>query len=668
MSQNVAPKKDVNLPVSGISLTSCGASKRRVGFYLHHTLIRCLALVNLGLITSSAASQPKPIDFAHDIVPILKAHCAECHTNGTYKNSFSLDTREAILRKKAVVPGKSAESELFKRITSSDKEMRMPPKGPPLTAKEIDLVKAWIDQGLPWEPGFTFKKSVYLAPLKPRKVELPVAMNGRTHPIDRLVDAYFAKNKMAFPEVADDVTFLRRAFLDVIGQLPAPTETDAFLADSANAKRQAIVGRLLNDTRAYADHWLAMWNDLLRNDYAGTGYIDGGRKQISAWLYKSLVENKPYDQFVRELIAPTADSEGFIKGIKWRGDVNASQVTELQFAQNVAQVFFGVNLKCASCHDSFIDSWKLDDAYSLAAVIADKPLEIHRCDKPQGKTATARFLFPELGNIDNKQPKAKRLEETAKLVTHPENGRFTRTIVNRIWHRLMGHGLVHPVDAMGTPPWSEDLLDYLAVWFADNKYDLKKLIEHIATSKIYQARTAIKTSELGEAYVFHGPEVKRLTAEQFIDAVWQITRTAPAKNTAPVTLPAFGDNVPPERRYIRSTLVNADPLMRSLGRPNREQVVTSRPDQLTTLQALDLSNGQILANLLTRGADNLRKAHPNATADEIIELVYRQALCRKPTADELGVAREIVGTNATTESLADLLWAVLMLPEMQLVR
>ncbi len=626
------------------------------------------ALVILGTATPVATSQTKPIDFSHDIVPVLKARCAECHTNGTYKSSFSMDTREAILKKKAAVPGKSADSELFKRITSTDKEVRMPPKDPPLTRKEIDLVKAWIDQGLQWEEGFTFKKSVYLAPLKPRRLELPPAVNGRTHPIDRLVDSYFARNKLAFPEPADDVAFLRRVYLDVIGQLPAPAETDAFLADPSGAKRQALIGRLLNENRSYADHWLAMWNDLLRNEYVGTGYIDGGRKQISAWLYKSLVENKPYDRLVRELISPTPDSEGFIKGIKWRGNVNASQVTELQFAQNVAQVFFGVNLKCASCHDSFIDSWKLDDAYSLAAVIADRPLEIHRCDKPQGKMATPRFLFPELGNIDAKQPKAKRLEELSKLVTHAENGRFTRTLVNRIWHRLMGHGLVHPVDAMGTPPWSEHLLDYLAVYFADNKYDLKKLIEHIATSKIYQARTAIQTKELGEAYVFHGPEVKRLTAEQFIDAVWQITKTAPAKNVAPVSLPAFGDPVPPERRYVRATLVNADPLMRSLGRPNREQVVTNRPDQLTTLQALDLSNGQILANLLTRGADNLRTAHPKATPDEFIELVYRQALCRKPTADELGVAREIVGTNATTESLADLLWSVLMLPEMQLVR
>src|SRR5207302_9620228 len=135
-------------------------------------------------------------------------------------------------------------------------------------------------------------------------------------------------------------------------------------------------------------------------------------------LYASLIDNKPYDQFVRELISPAPGAEGFIKGIKWRGNVNASQVQELQFAQNVSQVFFGINLKCASCHDSFIDRWKLDDAYGMAAVVAEQPLQIHRCDKPTGRFASARFVFPQLGTIDSKQPRAKRLEQLAHLVAH----------------------------------------------------------------------------------------------------------------------------------------------------------------------------------------------------------------------------------------------------------
>jgi hypothetical protein len=119
---------------------------------------------------------------------------------------------------------------------------------------------------------------------------------------------------------------------------------------------------------------------------------------------------------------------------------------------------------------------------------------------------------------------------------------------------------------------------------------------------------------------------------------------------------------------IRASLVNADALMRSLGRPNREQVVTTRPDQLTTLQALDLSNGQILADTLTRGANNLLKAHAKAGDEHLIDAVYRRALCRRATAEELAIARAIVGSPMTTDGVADLLWAVFMLPEFQLLR
>jgi hypothetical protein len=622
-----------------------------------------------GLSSVVPAQQPKKIDFAHDIVPILKARCAECHTNGKYKGSLSLDTREELLKARAAVPGKSGQSELFLRITSKQPDQRMPPKGKPLEEREIELMRRWIDEGLSWEAGFSFKATTYVPPLKPRRPPLPPARAGLEHPIDRLLDAYRAKHGAAPPRPLDDAAFLRRVYLDLIGVLPAPEEQEAFLADQSPDRRERLVRRLLDDPRSYADHWLSFWNDLLRNDYTGTGFIDGGRKQISAWLYRSLVDNKPYDQFVRELISPSPESEGFIRGIKWRGNVNASQVPELQFAQNVSQVFFGINMKCASCHDSFIDRWKLEDAYALAAVVSARPLEIHRCDKPTGQMAQARFLFPELGTIDATAPPARRLEQLAQLVTQLENGRFGRTIANRLWQRLFGRGIVHSVDVMANRPWSEDLLDYLGAYLADHGHDLKKLLEHIATSRAYQSQSAVWTEEPpAEGYVFRGPELKRLTAEQFLDAVWQLTGTAPAKAAAPVALPPWPASVPPSRRFVRAALVPADALMRSLGRPNREQVVTTRPDQLSTLQALDLSNGQILADTLARGAANLLKTQPKASGEPLIEDLFRRALCRRPTADELDAARGLVGTPPTADGLADLLWALVMLPEFQLVR
>jgi mono/diheme cytochrome c family protein len=629
-------------------------------------------LVFLGTPASpaaEAAAPAAPIDFAHDIVPILKARCAKCHTSGTYKGGFSLDTREAMLKSEAVVAGKSAESELVDRILSHELDYRMPPKGDRLTAAEVDRLRAWIDQKLPWVAGFTFANGGYMAPLKLRRPDLPPAVDDQANPIDRILAAYWAQQKVSPPPSLDDRAFVRRLFLDCIGLLPSPEEQSAFLQDPAPRKREALIRKVLDDRRGYAIHWLTFWNDLLRNDYRGTGYTDGGRKQITGWLYQSLLENKPFDRFVTELISPTTESEGFIFGIKWRGRVNASQTREIQFSQNVSQVFFGINMKCASCHDSFIDRWKLDEAYSLAAIVADDPLEIFRCDKPTGRMATPGFLWPELGAIDGASPKPKRLAQLAKLVTHPDNGRFARTIVNRIWDRMMGSAIVQPVDVMANEPWSEDLLEELASDFVATGYDLKRLIGSIAASRAYQSQAFARDEEASaDDFVFRGPEVKRMRAEQFLDAVWMITRTAPTKgavNVRPESIALGGSTSQP---FIRAALVNADLLMRSLGRPNREQVVTTRGDVLTTLQALDLSNGQILTDTLARGGANLLDEDHRSTPDERIEALFVKALCRRPSAGERAAARALLGDPVTADGLADLLWAVFMLPEFQLIR
>src|SRR5947209_5480165 len=141
------------------------------------------ALALLFPATSMAQTPAKGVDFAHEVVPLLKARCAECHTSDKYKGGVSFDTRAALLKSKAVVPGKSGASALVKRITSQDPEVRMPPKGKPLSAREVDLLRAWIDQGLPWEAGFTFKVELYAAPLKPRRPVLPPVRAGLEHPI-----------------------------------------------------------------------------------------------------------------------------------------------------------------------------------------------------------------------------------------------------------------------------------------------------------------------------------------------------------------------------------------------------------------------------------------------------------------------------------------------------
>lgn len=604
-------------------------------------------------------------DFAHEIVPILKKNCAECHTDMKKKGGFSMNTEASFRQGSETGPiinlAQPEKSLLLELVATADEDLRMPPKGKGLDAKEIETLKAWVLAGAAWEPGFAFTKAAYEPPLRPRIPVLPAAVDQRNNPLDRIIDHYLAEKNQPRPAALDDAAFLRRVHLDLVGLLPDAEKVRTFAADPAPDKRARLVDALLADKTAFAEHWLTFWNDLLRNDYAGTGYIDGGRKQISGWLYQALFDNMPYDQFVRELVAPTPANDGFANGIKWRGTVSAAQTTPLQYAQSVGQTFLGINLKCASCHDSFVDRWKLSEAYGLAAIYSDTPLEMYRCDKPTGKPAVPAWLFPELGTVDASLPKAERLKQLAALITHPQNGRTPRAITNRLWQRLMGRGIVHPVDAMQSPPWNEDLLDLLAVHLVENRYDLKQTLRLICLSAAYQSKAESYEQPPPETtYVYRGPRPKRLTAEELTDAIWQICGTAPANFDAPVTRAA-------PQPMVRAALLKSDLLMRTLGRPNREQIVSTRPPDLTTLEAMDLNNGAILDSRLAEGARALL-ARSFATPADLAGYVWRAALSREPTAAELQLAVASLGEKPDLATTQDFLWGVLMLPEFQIIR
>ena len=481
-----------------------------------------LAKLTAEQVAQLPAPAGKTVSFSRDVKPVLEARCVNCHGHGRTKGGFQIDTRETFLKGgdagPAVILGKSAESYLIELVSGLDPDNVMPRKGSRLTAEQVSILRSWIDQGLSWDEGVTFARTEPRN-LQPRRPELPAASGELTHPVDRLLARYFASNQVRWPPPVGDRLFARRAHLDVIGLTPSPSELKSFLDDKSANKRGELVKKLLNDKQRYAEHWLTFWNDLLRNDYRGTGYIDGGRKQISAWLFTSLVNNIPYDKFVAELINPSPASEGFVKGIVWRGVVNASQTPQMQAAQNISQVFMGVNLKCASCHDSFINDWKLSDAYGLANVYADEPLEMFECDKPTGKKAAVQFIYPTLGSIDSRGTRADRLKQLAHLITRKEDGRLSRTIINRLWAQFFGRGLVEPLDDMEQPAWNRDLLDWLAEDLVEHDYDVKHTIARILTSRAYQLPSVDVQEQTASDYVFRGPAVRRMTAEQFSDAV-----------------------------------------------------------------------------------------------------------------------------------------------------
>ncbi len=459
-----------------------------------------------------------------EVRAIFAHNCYQCHSENKQKADLVLENKEGVFRGGesgvVIVPRKPEASELYRRITlSSNDDEVMPKKGKVLKDNEIALIKLWIQNGAHWSDEAL--KVFPEAKLALEKPELP--QSKESHPLDKLIDAYFNENSLVWPKVVDDRTFIRRAYLDIIGLLPEPEAIALFKKDSNPMKRENLIDTLLSDDHNYTQHWLSFWNDLLRNDYSGTGFITGGRKQITDWLYKSLQNNKPYDQMVKELVDPIEGSEGFIKGIQWRGLVNASQRTEMQAAQNIGQSLMGVNVKCASCHNSFVSNLTLEQSYGFASIFADSVLELNRCDKPLGKMASVNFLYPELGSVKGETVQ-ERLFNLSKIMVKRENGRLYRTITNRFWHRLMGRGIIMPLDEMDNTPWNANLLDWLASDFIDSEHDLKYLVKRIMTSKTYQLSTANykKQEDISSNYVFRGPILRRLSAEQFSDAVSQV--------------------------------------------------------------------------------------------------------------------------------------------------
>ncbi|MGD1891598.1 MAG: DUF1553 domain-containing protein [Cyclobacteriaceae bacterium] len=762
---------------------------------------------------------------------ILAHNCYQCHSDLKQKGDLVLETEDGMMAGGesgvVVIPGKAEESELVRRITlPTDHDEVMPKKGKVLKPEEIALIKLWIDRGAHWADAQL--KVFPEAELALSQPALPPSDQEISHPIDRIVNDYFNEQDTNWPEVVDDRTFIRRAYLDIVGLLPPPSAVSEFIRAPFPNKREELIDELLADSHNYTQHWLSFWNDLLRNDYSGTGFITGGRRQITGWLYNALLENKPYEQMVRELADPTEESEGFIKGIRWRGVVNASQTTEMQAAQNIGQSLMGLNLKCASCHNSFVSNLTLSQAYNFASIFADSTLELYRCDKPTGKMAQVSFVYPELGAIDAETLEA-RLEQLAEVLVTPENGRLYRTMTNRIWERLLGRGVIEPLDEMDNTPWSAALLDWLAADFRDTGSDLKHLIRTIMTSRTYQL-PSVTYEEIADLqsndYRFRGPVRRRLSAEQFADAISQVIAPvyyATAFDPEPEDLAAqriwfreiefdrdvlpkpgkryfrhvfslpkeeirraqslisvdhsfkllindkpvsegtdwrkvqvaevqdvlqAGKNIiavegtnegsipnpagllfalqiqyasgatdtifshtewkstnePPADgwtslnfddsewkesrnygtkhwgklvdftlqantetpRFARASLVQLDPFLKALGRPTRENVATSRDDQATLLQALELTNGEFFNQILTEGAERWMESGTNS--ESLVQTLYHQALGRHATEEESKVLVSALGEFPDDpQTLQDILWATLLLPEFQFI-
>jgi len=558
--------------------------------------------IGVAAIVAGLPGLAQAVDFATEVHPVLASRCAVCHSGAKPAGGLSLESRALALSGgisgPAIEPGNGAESLLIQKVTGK-KGATMPAGGEPLSAAQIATLRAWIDEGAVWPENPAAPPAGWTAPIAPRQPETPEG--HEEHPVDRFIAAYFARHAMAFPAIADDARFARRVYYDLWGLPPTPEQLDSFLKDTSADKRARLIDTLLGNSRMYAENWVSWWNDLLRNDMGGN--YQGERKSITDWLVPALEGNLSYDKMIAALVNPAEedDPEGFLIGVNWRGDVNASQMPYMQAAQNTAQIFLGVNLKCASCHDSFVNRYKLRESYGMAALFsADAQLELVRCDVKTGKFTGPQLLYPDLGTVAENATLEERHLAAARFFTDPRNGRVPRTIVNRYWQKLFGRGLVEPVDEMDGEPWNADLLDWLASDFTAHGSDLRYLLRLLMTSKAYQSPAAVTAEQAEKPYVFRGPLVRRLSAEQFADTVSMVTGEWRLLINGKEALPA------------RDWQFKASPLALALGRPIRDQVFTTRDNRPTTFQALELANGASLEHMLQRGALHLLGELPPA--------------------------------------------------------
>lgn len=527
------------------------------------------------------------------------------------------------------------------------------------------------DDRLDSEGQIIQRRTAHLARLPPApsppQVSLPCL-----NPIDQFIAArWIAAGLEAArqpPEVCDDASFARRVYLDLIGVIPSVVELNRFLADTSATKRDKLIEQLLARNEPYAAHWAPFWEDALASQPV---LVQGGiptRGNYRDWIVRSFQENRPYDVLVAELIDPTMPrrhgaATQDILGVKYSIEYvrNEDHTVTLQTAANVAQVFLGTSMKCASCHDHFENrEWTQDRFLGFAGLFAAGDLEHIRCEVKSGRTVPARFPF-ELDGMPQTAPVElnDRLHLLAQWIVDPANPRFARTLVNRLWKRYLGWGLFEPADdfRLDVPVSHPELLDWLAYDFLQHGCDLKHTIALIVGSRTYQLRYDPRVEDhfdvggKSQTRYFRSPVLRRLTAEQLLDSIRMATT---------------GQVAPAERSYldIRSTA-----LTRALGKPaSRNEVSTSRPDDAAVVQALELLNGPELQELLD-GSVIFSKALARQDPKRLVDQLYRSVLSRPATTEEKRLGQVLIGAAETPqEGLKDLFWALFCSPEFQYIK
>jgi Protein of unknown function (DUF1549)/Protein of unknown function (DUF1553) len=489
-------------------------------------------------------------------------------------------------------------------------------------------------------------------------------------PPTNYVDTHvFAKLKMlSIPpsELCTDQEFVRRAYLDLCGILPTPDETRAFLADAAPDKRAKLVDVLLQRPE-YADFWTLKWSDVLRSNRK-TIQVKGIHV-YQTWLHDRIESNTAWDEVVRELL--TADGSTFANPA---ANFYRTSADPTNLAETTAQLFFGIRMQCAKCHNHPFEKWTQDDYYSMAAFFARVKLKkdaIEPGASPQAPGAmvvysersgevtqarTGKVMAPKaLGVPAPTIPPGKdRREALAEQITSTQNPFFAKSVVNRIWFHLNGRGIVDPVDDFrdSNPSANDELLDALARDFVSHKFDAKHLIRVIMASRAYQLSAEVNDLNKDDNKYFSHAVTKLLSAEQLLDGLCAVTEVPEKYAGMPIGTRAV---------QLPDGEVN-HPFLKTFGQPARELACEcEREGDSNLAQALQLINGPTVNEKLRNPKNRLgRLLEKKLSDEEMLNELYLASLSRSPLDGEVKVAMKHLADNPDKrKGWEDIQWALI---------
>lgn len=484
--------------------------------------------------------------------------------------------------------------------------------------------------------------------------------------IDSLVYDKLHKLRVIPSGVCSDEEFLRRVFLDIVGQLPTSEDYNTFMADKSADKRAKLIDKLL-ERKEFTEMWVMKWSELLQirsNNNIAQGISYKSALLYNGWLRDQIAANIPLNEIVIDLLS----SQG---GTFANPQTNFYQVERdnLKLAENVAQAFMGMRLQCAQCHNHPFDRWTMDDYYSWAAFFSQIGRKQGVDQREQiiynrgsgetkhlvgGRNMPPKFLGGEVPDVKGKD----RRKVLADWLASPENPYFARNVVNRVWDHMLGVGIIDPVDdvRVSNPASNPELLAALADKFqSEYNYDFRQLVSAICNSAAYQRSTKANASNKDDLNNFAKARIRRQRAEVMLDTLTQVTETENKFKGLPLGA-----------RAVQIADGNTtDYFLTTFGRATRETVCSCEVKMDPSLsQALHLMNGPTVTEKIQKGGVVKTLLAAGKTPEQVIEEVYIRAFARKPSAEEMTqlIAQvKAVGDDAAEKEavLNDVFWAVL---------